>query len=98
MNTKFNKWFEQAAADPARRRAAIADFTRQRAILFSCAVVMTICALAMCLIPTRSPGTPTLAGFGAVMMWFIVFRVDSHRRVLTLLDRFSKDRDEKPTV
>jgi hypothetical protein len=91
MNTKSNKWFEQAAADPAHRRAAIADFTKQRAILFCCAVAITVCALIICLIPTQSPSSPTLLSFCAVMSWLIFFRVDSNRRVLTLLDRFDKD-------
>jgi hypothetical protein len=96
MNTKYKKWFEQAAFDPAHRRAAIAGFTRQRTILFCCAVVMTACALFICLTPTRSPSSPIFLDFSAVMMWFIFFRVDSQRRVLTLLDQFDKDRNEKP--
>jgi hypothetical protein len=95
MNTKFNQWFEQAAADPAQRRAAIAGFTRQRAIHFCCAVVITISALAFCFIPGHSPA-PALIGFCATMQWYVFFRVDSHRRVLTLLDRFGKDRHEIP--
>jgi hypothetical protein len=96
MNTKFNQWFEQAAADPVRRHTAIANLTKQRTILFCSAIVVTSCVLLFCFTPTQSASTPALGGFGAVMTWFIFFRVDSHRRVLTLLDHFSKDRDAKP--
>jgi hypothetical protein len=95
MDSKYKKWFEQAALEPAHRRVAIAGFTKQRAILFCCAVVMTVCALFICLTPTRNPNSPILLCFSAVMTWFIFFRVDSQRRVLTLLDQFDKDRNEK---
>ena len=98
MNTAYKKWFEQAALDPAHRRAAIAVFTKQRAIFFCCAVVITVCDLIICLIPTRNPSTPALLAFSAVMAWFIVFRVDSRRCVLTLLDQFDNDRNAKPTA
>ncbi len=96
MNSKYNKWFEQAAADPAHRRVAIAGFTRQRAILFCCAVLVTVCDLLICLAPTHNPSSPILLSFSAVMIWFIFFRIDSQRRVLTLIDRFAKD--EKPAA
>ena len=98
MNTKYNKWFEQAALDPAHRRVAIAGFTKQRAMLFCCAVVITVCDLMICFTPTHSPSSPTLLAFSAVMVWFIFFRVDSRRRTLTLLDQFDKDRDDKPAA
>ena len=90
MNAKYNKWFEAIAADPVRRRAAIADFTRQRAILFCCALAMTACAVAMCFTPVRSPGSPALLSFAAAMSWVGVVRVDSRRQVLTLLEKFSR--------
>jgi hypothetical protein len=98
MNTKYKKWFEQAALDPVHRRVAIAGFTKQRAILFCCAVVITVSDLMICLTPTQSPSSPALLAFSAVMVWFIFFRVDSQRRVLTLLDQFEKDRDAKPAA
>ncbi len=98
MNAKYNKWFEQAALDPVHRRVAIADFTKQRAILFVCAVLITICDLLMTLTPTHSPSSPVLLAFSAVMIWYIFFRVDSRHRVLTLLDQFDKSRAEKPAA
>ena len=91
MNTKYKKWFEQAALDPVQRRVAIAGFTKQRAIFLCCAVVITVCDLMICLTSTHSSSSPALLAFSAVMIWFIFFRVDSQRRVLTLLEKFSQD-------
>jgi len=98
MNTKFNEWFEQAAADSIYRRVAIADLTKQRTIMFCCAIVITICALAICLTPTRSPNSPILLCFSAILTWFGFFRVDSNRRVLKLIDQLYKKSDEKTTA
>jgi hypothetical protein len=94
MFTKYNKWFEQTAADPARRRAAIADFTRRRAILFCSALVITGGALAMFIMETRRPSAAVLESFAAFSSWMAVMSVSSDLRVLKLLDRFSS-RDEK---
>jgi hypothetical protein len=96
MDTKYNKWFEETAADPVRRRAAIADFSKQRTILFCCALVMTACAAAICFTSTHSPSAPALLSFAAAMSWIGVFRVNSKRQILTLLEKFS--RDEKPAA
>jgi len=97
MNTKYNEWLEQAAADPTRRRVAIADYTKLRAILFCCALLMTGCALAMFFTATRSPYSPVVESFAAMMIWFVVMRVSSTLRVLKLLEHFSS-RDEKPVA
>jgi hypothetical protein len=97
MNNKFNKWFEQTAADPARRRAAIADYTKYRVILFCCAVVITGCALDMFFTGTRHPSSVVVESFAACMSWIVVVRVSSTRRVLKLLDQFLS-RDEKTTA
>ncbi len=95
MNTKYHKWFAQAALNPTHRRTAIAGFTRQRAIILCCAIVITACDLMICLTPAHNPSSPALLAFSAVMMWCIFFRIDSQRRVLTLLDQLEKDRDGK---
>ena len=97
MNTKYNQWFEQAAADPSRRRVAIADYTKRRAILFCCASLITGCALAMFFTATRSSFSPVVESFAAFMSWFVVLRVSSTLRVLKLLEHFSS-RDEKPSA
>jgi hypothetical protein len=96
MNTKYNKWFEETAADPIRRRAAITELSKRRIILFCCALVMTACAVAMFFTSTRSPNSPALLSFAAALSWIGVVRVDSKRQVLTLLEKFS--RDEKPSA
>ncbi len=96
MKTKFNQWLEQEAADPVRRRAAMADFTRRRTVLFGCALVVTVCALMMHFTPTRNPNSPTLASLSAVLLWLVVFRLDFHRRALALADRGDKGKAGKP--
>ena len=96
MNTKYTKWFEETAADPVRRRAAITDFTKQRAMLFCCALGVTVCAFAMFFTSTHSPSSPVVLTFSAAMLWIIVVRIDSKRQVLTLIDKFVKD--EKPAA
>jgi hypothetical protein len=96
MNTKYNKWFEETAADPVRRRAAIADFTKQRAILICCSLVVTAATVAMFFTATRSPNSPALLTISSALMWFGVVRIDARRRVLTLVEKFS--RDEKPSA
>jgi Flp pilus assembly protein TadB len=96
MNTKYKKWFEETAADPDRRRAAITDFTKRRAMLFCCALGVTVCAIAMFFAATRSPSSPAVLTVSAALLWIIVVRVDSQRQVLTLIDKYAKD--EKPAA
>jgi hypothetical protein len=97
MNTKYNKWFEETAADPVRRRAAIADLSQQRVILFCCALVITACAVATFFTALHSSQKGSAAlSFAAAMSWIGVVRVDSKRQVLALLEKFS--RDEKPAA
>jgi hypothetical protein len=98
MNTKYNKWFEETAADPTRRRAAISDYSKRRAILFCCALVVTGCAVAMFFTATRYPSSPVIESFAAFMSWIVVIRVSSSLRVLTLIDKLYKDSDEKPVA
>jgi len=96
MNTKYSKWFEETAADPVRRRAAIADYSQQRTVMICCALVASAAAVAMFFTATHSPKSPALLTFSAAMLWIIVVRIDSKHQVLTLLEKFS--RDEKPAV
>ena len=97
MNTKYKAWFEETAADPVRRRAAIADFTKQRALLICCALVASAAAAFMFFTSTRSPNSPALLTFSAAMIWIGVVRVDARRQALTLIDKLFS-RDEKPAV
>ncbi len=95
MFAKYNKWFEQTAAEPPLRRVAIVDFTKRRAILFCCALVVTGCATAMFFNISHNPISPVLGSLTAFLSWIVVFRVSSDLRVLKLLERFDS-RDEKP--
>jgi len=79
MKTKYDKWFEDAAADLVLRHAAIADLSRQRAILFGSASVITLCAAAIGFTTTRSVSAPALLSFAAGMSWGAFFYVDSRR-------------------
>jgi hypothetical protein len=96
MSTKYTKWFEETAADPVRRRAAIVDLSKQRTLLFCCTLVITACAVAMFFTPTRSPSSPSLLSVSAALSWIGVVRVDARRQVLALLEKFS--RDENPAA
>jgi len=98
MNTKLDKKLEPTAADPVRRRAAIAVLTRQRAMIFCSALVVTACALLMHFSHAQNPKSPMLIGLGAVLMWLVVFRIDFQRRALLLPDRGDPAKDEKPKV
>jgi|GEM_PF-3258721 len=100
MNTKYNRWLEETAADPALRRVVIALFTKRRAILFCIALFMTVYAIAMSFTVTRSSITPVMMSFAAFMSWIVVIMVSmvsADLRVLKLVDHFSS-RDEKPTA
>jgi hypothetical protein len=96
MFTKYNKWFEETAADPARRRAAIADFSKRRTILFCCALMSTICTLAMFFTSTNSL-IQALMCLSAFLSWFVVLSLGSDLRALKLVDRFFSRR-EKPAA
>ncbi len=100
MFTKFDKWFAETAADPARRRAAIADYSKRRTILFWCAVASSLCALAVFAISIFSTskhgdaGGVAGMGFSAAILWIIAMKFDSDLRMLKMYDQFYKDRDD----
>jgi len=96
MNTKYNNWFKETAADPVRRRAAIGDYSRQRTVMICCALVASAAAVAMFFTATHSPKSPALLTFSAAMLWINVVRVDSRCQILTLLEKFSQR--EKPAA
>jgi hypothetical protein len=88
MSTKYTKWFEETAADPTRRRAAISTYSKRHILLICCALVMTGCAL-VTLFPTpQNPKATAALIFAAAMMWSSCARVGSDLRTLKLLDRF----------
>jgi hypothetical protein len=95
MNTKYNKWFEQTVADPVRRRAAIADFTKRRIFLFLCASAVTICALLILVVGTRHSAADILLLIGASFSWIGVGRISSQLHKLERADQIS---GEKPSA
>ncbi len=92
MNAEYNQWFEEVSRDSVLRRAAIAQFTRQRTILVCCASVSTVAALVSFLTPVG----PLLV-FVAASMWFGVGRIKSRRQVLLLLDK-KPEQDATPAA
>jgi hypothetical protein len=94
MKTEYAKWFEQVAADPIRRRAAISTLTKRRNIWFGCASVITLCALSMFFTSTHNRISPILESFAACMSWITFVLTNSNLRALKLLEQFS-DRDNK---
>jgi hypothetical protein len=91
MKTTYTKWFEETAADPVRRRAAIADLSKQRIILICCALASTAATIAMFFTATRSPNSPAVLTVSSALIWFGVVHIDARRQVLTLLEKFSRD-------
>ncbi len=95
MFNKEDQRFDDMSADPIRRQQAIVALSSRRAILFWCAVGITLCSLASFLISGRNSG-----GVGAalglvvtVLPWILVSKIDSDLKLLRGLERFSRDRD-----
>jgi len=63
LKSKYSKFFEETSVDAVCRRAAIAQFSKQRTILVCCALVSTAAALVTFL----TPGGPFRV-FSAAMM------------------------------
>jgi uncharacterized protein involved in exopolysaccharide biosynthesis len=98
MNNKYNQWFEKTANDPVLRREAIGTFTRRRALVFTCAVIVTLCAAPILFIKTNHPWTPVLLLISASISWLTVSRVDSQLRKLKLREQLSQDPGAKPAA
>jgi len=96
MFTKSDKKFDQLAADPARRRDAIARYATQRTIFLCMAVIMSVFALVVFSVCIFSPpirgeaGGAAGIGFSAVMMWLTFFIFHSDLRVLRMIDLLDK--------
>jgi hypothetical protein len=85
MYTKDDKLFEQTAADPVSRRAAIAALSKRHTLIFWCAMVMSVCALA-----ASWGGKASGLIFSAAVVWSIVFKFESDLRLLSSSSRKSK--------
>ncbi len=87
MFARQDEQFDRMAADPARRRAGIADLSLRRSVLFCCAVVMTLCALMVFFGSNRTSGGGAAIGFGSATMWMLVFKFESDLRLLRVVER-----------
>jgi hypothetical protein len=94
----FHESFEEAAAEPARCRAAIADYAKRRRFSFWCAVASSVCALAAFaasgFADSRRGAAGVIAGMGfaAAMIWTVAIKLNSDFRVLKAFDQRYKDR------
>jgi hypothetical protein len=91
MFTKEDKDFDDMAVNPARRRAKISGLSWRRTVIFWCAVVMTIAAI----IGSWSGKAGGGQVFAAAFAWSICLKMESDLRLLRVIDRLEKDRDEK---
>jgi hypothetical protein len=95
MFKKQDEEFDEIAADPIRRRAKIADLSWRRTLLGCCALVMMVAALT----GMWSGGRGAIGGvFAAAISFSILLRHESDLRLLRVIERLQKGRDEKPTA
>jgi hypothetical protein len=93
MITKEDKKFDDMAADPMRRPAAIVDLYRRRAVLFWLAIIISVCATVFSWIRETSGLL-----FYAAVLWSLVLKLDSDLRLLRVVERLQKGSDEKPVA
>ena len=91
MLIKQDEAFDQTAADPVARRAAIADLTSRRTLLFWASVIASIGVIV-----TSFRAGSAAGAFTAAIMWSLLFKFESDLRLLRVIDRLQRDRDEKP--
>jgi len=87
MFNKQDEQFDQMAADPARRRAGIADLSSRRNLMFWCAVGMTLCALVTFFMSLRGARGGAAVGFAAAVQWMLLFKFESDLRLLRVVER-----------
>jgi hypothetical protein len=95
MFTKQDFEFDEMAADPIRRRAKIADLSWRRAMIFWCAMIVSVCAIL-----ELWRGSTAAAGgvFAAAVNFSICFKMESDLRLLRVIERLQKNGDAKPTA
>ena len=87
MFTKQDEEFDQMAADPVRRREGIAGLSWRRNVMFWCAVVMTLYALATFFVLVQTARIGAAIGFAAAVHWMLLFKFESDLRLLRVVDR-----------
>lgn len=88
MFTKHDLRFEETAADPMRRAAAIADLSNRRTIMFWCACIVSLATIAS-VFGSKSAGG--VIGFSAAIQWMLVFKCESDLRLLRVLARLQRN-------
>jgi hypothetical protein len=96
MFAKQDEQFDEMAIDPARRREGIADLSSRRTIILWCAVGMTSLALVF-FFANRAAGGAAAVGFAAAVQWMLAFKFESELRLLRVVERLHRDRDNMTT-
>jgi len=94
MFKKSDMRFEEMVFDPARRRAAIADLSWRRTVMFWCAFVAGIGAFGASWSGELRPG----GVLSAAVIIIIFLKWESDLRLLRVIDRLQKDSDDKPVA
>ena len=87
MFTKWDKKFDDTAADATLRAAAIAALSKRRDTMFWSACVISLITI---LINLGSQSF-SLFVFTAVIQWILVFQIDSDLKLLRVIDRLQRD-------
>jgi hypothetical protein len=95
MFTKQDEQLDQMAADPVRRREGIVGLSWRRNVMFWCAVVMTLCALATFFMSLRSARGGAAIGFAAAVQWMLLFKFESDLRLLRVVERLHSTENGK---
>jgi len=94
MFTKYDQQFDEMAADPVRRREAIARLTTHRNRMFWLALFIMLLAF-MEFWRQRSTGGGAQFGFVATMPLVGLLTLESKLRLLRVIERLHKDREDK---
>ena len=95
MFNKSDRYFDEMAADPARRGEAIIAYSKQRNMFYICAMMISASAiLEFCFGGRSSAGI----FFAAAVSWSMCFKAGSDLRLLRAIDRLEKGSDEKPVA
>lgn len=95
MFTKQDERFDATVADPIRRRAKIADLSKRRNLIGCCAIVIVVCVV----VEIWTAGMATIGGvFAAAISYSTLVKYESDLRLLRVIERLHKDRDENTTA
>ena len=79
--------FVEQGTDDSRRPAAIRHLAQKRTSLFWCALVTTLCALAIFVIPSGNSVVGAAIGFAAAIHWILVLKYESELRLLRIVGK-----------